>query len=628
MSKAVAPHEEPASGWSLWTVFERSIARAAAADSGAVSLWTEAGDPMSGAELAEYVLGLDRALRAAGIGRGDRVMLVNEITAFAMAAALAIIRVGAIFIPNDPNDPAAMRAEIIASANVRAVLAEKEVELPAGVSVISAPAAAGGAEGPAAVWQRDELAAIFFSSGSTGKPKGVQHAATIWFEFVGCHHLEDSGPGQYDQELAPVTWCDGFWHGAVTWYSNWTALSDVFNAIPVIIIDHDTLMNAVKLQELRVQHGLTTMYFSPAHLRAIVDEQPETLSDLTLIYVWGEKLSEALVSAIAEKVPKAYMIDWFGTSETFLGIHRRLFPAEGGLESAHWRADVDTELMLVDPTDHTIRVDDLDTEGEIVFIRNPAKVTICMGYMDNQELTDEKFVPNPHGEGTMFKTGDLGMWVEPAIQTSKGLCRCRHCVERDGDPGTRGTFDSPETGTGVRNGVLTVIGRKDFQVKVRAQMVNLEHVDASASKLDGIADAGSLPYTDAAGETQIMLYVVQSPAYTESFESLRRQTRAGLLEVLPDYAVPTLIEPVDAMPRTTTDKLKRRSLPSVPVQLYEGPPGAFLHPRPQCCTVLTSGAVRLARRTAARACAGHRASQGPRPARAGGFLAGVWRQFS
>ena len=63
-------------------------------------------------------------------------------------------------------------------------------------------------------------------------------------------------------------------HGAVTWYSNWT-LSDVFNAIP-IIIDHDTLMNA-SAAGTRVQHGLTTMYFSPAHLRAIVDEQPETL---------------------------------------------------------------------------------------------------------------------------------------------------------------------------------------------------------------------------------------------------------------------------------------------------------------------------------------------------------------
>jgi len=59
-----------------------------------------------------------------------------------------------------------------------------------------------------------------------------------------------------------------------------------------------------------------------------------------------------------------------------------------------------------DPFDHNIRVDELDTEGEIMFIR-PNEVTFCMGYLDNQELSDEKFVKNPHGPGMMFKTGDL-----------------------------------------------------------------------------------------------------------------------------------------------------------------------------------------------------------------------------
>ena len=65
------------------------------------------------------------------------------------------------------------------------------------------------------------------------------------------------------------------------------------------------------------------------------------------LQVWGEKLSEALIAIMAERCPNAMMLDWFGTSETFLGIHRRLLPAAGGIDSAHWRADVDTELLLV-----------------------------------------------------------------------------------------------------------------------------------------------------------------------------------------------------------------------------------------------------------------------------------------
>ena len=117
-------------GWDLFRVLELSVAKKKAADSGAVALYTETGAAMPGDELIEYSLGLDRSLRAAGVGRGDRVMLVNEITAFAMAAALAVIRVGAVFIPNDPNDPAALRAGIIQAANIKAVLAEKGTCVP------------------------------------------------------------------------------------------------------------------------------------------------------------------------------------------------------------------------------------------------------------------------------------------------------------------------------------------------------------------------------------------------------------------------------------------------------------------------------------------------------------------
>jgi acyl-coenzyme A synthetase/AMP-(fatty) acid ligase len=112
-------------GWDLFRMLEMSTTKATAKDAGAVALYTETGEAMTGEELIKYALGLDRALRAAGVGRGDRVMLVSEITAFAMAAALAVIRVGAVFIPNDPNDPAALRAGIIEAAGVTAVLAEK-----------------------------------------------------------------------------------------------------------------------------------------------------------------------------------------------------------------------------------------------------------------------------------------------------------------------------------------------------------------------------------------------------------------------------------------------------------------------------------------------------------------------
>ena len=46
------------------------------------------------------------------------------------------------------------------------------------------------------------------------------------------------------------------------------------------------------------------------------------LSDLELIYVWGEKLEPALVDMVGKQYPEVYLLDWLGTSETFLGIVR------------------------------------------------------------------------------------------------------------------------------------------------------------------------------------------------------------------------------------------------------------------------------------------------------------------
>jgi acyl-coenzyme A synthetase/AMP-(fatty) acid ligase len=254
-------------------------------------------------------------------------MLVNEISVFAMVAALTVIRVGAVFIPNDAKDPASLRLKLIEAAGVTVVMSEEPSVIaapPEGCTVITgvqAEAADASQAGEPAEYVSADLAAIFFSSGSTGKPKGVMHCANIWFEFVGLHvsatgeqHI--MGPEQYSSlesgatATCPVSWCDGFWHGSVTWYSNWTAISDVFNNKIVVIISHETLMDAPALQALRIEHGLTTMYFTPAHLGALVEYQPETLDDLKLVYVWGEKLSSRVINAMAAKQPQIEMLDW------------------------------------------------------------------------------------------------------------------------------------------------------------------------------------------------------------------------------------------------------------------------------------------------------------------------------
>lgn len=172
-------------------------------------------------------------------------------------------------------------------------------------------------------------------------------------------------------------------------------------------------------------------------------------------------------------------LDWLGTSETFLGIHRR-FTASDGIQSAHWRADRDTEVYIVDPDDYTKKITSPYTPGEMCFVRPPG-VTFCLGYLGNDEMSKQKFVPNPFGPGMMFRIGDVAQWVEEPkglpdrVRTTRGLDQP---VETMADGWLQAEKSCCRVaGTAV---ILEVLGRNDDQIKVRGQMVNLVEVDTKA----------------------------------------------------------------------------------------------------------------------------------------------------
>lgn len=541
--------------WCVWEVFQRLEE----AEPGFVAL-VDGGRDVSRAELRQRAEEMDRLLRHLGVQKGTPVMLVSECNTFALIAALAVIRIGGVFIPGDGAVPAEKRREYIAMAQVEHLICEHHIDgLPESVKMVRADALqTAPADVPlarAAEWRASELACVFFSSGSTGLPKAVRHSAVFWFELVGIHGFDASTEQcTIDSPRAPVTWCDGFWHGSATWYSNWGLISDIFNNLRVVAITKDVLLDAVLLQELRIKHGYKQMYFPPAHLRTILATEPGALSDLEFVYVWGEKMNEDMVNEVGRQYPKLDLFDWLGTSETFLGIHRR-FTASDGIQAAHWQADRDTEVYIVDPSDHTKKITELHTPGEMCFVRPPG-VTFCIGYLGNDELSKQKFVPNPFGPGMMFKIGDVAQWVtEPEglpdrVRTARGLDRPIASLPDAYLP-------SGSSCCCVAGGVaiLEVLGRNDDQIKVRGQMVNLVEVDSKANALDFVNLAGCRSLVTPAGETEIALYCEMSdPARIGD-------VRPALMKVMENFAVPMYIELIEKLPYNANGKLVRRQLP-------------------------------------------------------------------
>ncbi|WP_231878205.1 non-ribosomal peptide synthetase, partial [Oleiphilus sp. HI0117] len=147
---------------------------------------------------------------------------------------------------------------------------------------------------------------------------------------------------------------------------------------------------------------------------------------------------------------------------------------------------------------------------------------LTLGYNNRDELTRKVFIPNPFGDGQLYRTGDK----------------------------VRYTHD----------GTLTYMGRLDQQVKVRGYRIELGEIETLMRQHDAIDDCALSVREVRAGDTRLIAYVVwkNSPiSLSELREHLRQQ--------LPPYMVPQHLEALGELPRTLNNKLDRKALESLPL---------------------------------------------------------------
>jgi hypothetical protein len=162
---------------------------------------------------------------------------------------------------------------------------------------------------------------------------------------------------------------------------------------------------------------------------------------------------------------------------------------------------------------------------------------LALGYWRREELTRERFRPDPDGgPERIFSTGDLGRFRP--------------------------------------DGLLVHLGRKDFQVKVRGFRIETGEVEAALRTLPGVEDAAVAAPTDASGERHLVGYLVwKGPALSA------RAVRAALLKTLPDQMVPAAYVTLPRLPLTARGKVDIKALPPPPSDGGGDPGSEVLGPR-------------------------------------------------
>ncbi|WP_066825791.1 non-ribosomal peptide synthetase [Sphingomonas mali] len=439
-------------------------------------------------------------LHAAGIKRGDLVGLCLDRSPDMVAALIAVHRIGAAYLPLDPDFPAARLDYIARDAGAAALLTEKKLghvlpDCPLPRLLIDDMTATGTVS--AVTVAPDDLAYVLYTSGSTGNPKGVEigHGALI-------NLLESfrANPG-FSAEDSLL---------AVTTLSFDIAGLELFLPLisggELILAPKSVTADPRQLNDLFVSAQPSVMQATPATWRALIEAGWQGSPTLRIL-CGGEALPRDLAESLIERSGELWNV--YGPTETTIwSTIARVTPGDGPVPIG--RPIANTRIHILDKYHNTAPI---GVVGEL-FIGGAG---LAHGYRHRPDLTAERFV-TIRGE-RLYRTGDLARYRP--------------------------------------DGTILCLGRVDNDEKIRGYRVAVEEIEGALAEHPDVVAAAVRSWPDASGERALAAYIVTRGDALPS----RAELREHLARTLPDYMIPSHFEHLPALPMTPNAKVDRKALP-------------------------------------------------------------------
>ncbi|TCP59054.1 amino acid adenylation domain-containing protein [Tumebacillus sp. BK434] len=449
-----------------------------------------------------------QSLQACGVGPDDVVGVYLERSPELLTALLATHKAGGGYLPLDPGYPQERLAFMIRDAKPKVILIQPSLagQLPphdAQVLTLTGEEQSDLLPNPSSLVRPEHLAYIIYTSGSTGQPKGVmvEHRSASHF-FTGMDGAV--GCGGKDTILALTS--IGFDISVLELFWSLTRGTKVILLTEQEISETGLSISEYSLRKQLLRHQATILQCTPSMMNMIISapEGLAALAPLQKILLGGEALPPTLARQLLQNT-NARLFNLYG-------------PTEATVYAAHYEV-TDTELHSIplgrplSNSTHYI----LDKQLQPVPIGVAGELHIggagvTRGYLGRDELTAERFIPNPFGPGRLYKTGDLA------------------CYLPDGN--------------------IKFLGRLDHQVKVRGYRVELGEIETRLLEHVAIHEAAVL-----ARDNTLIAYVVAEGELPDVLG-----IRSFLGTRLPEFMVPTRFIQLDAMPLTPSGKIDRKAL--------------------------------------------------------------------
>ncbi len=447
-------------------------------------------------------------LRAAGVGRGSLVGVHLERSTAMLVTLLAILSVGAAYVPLDPEFPAERLAHMVADSRLAVIVSQSSLagHAPAGsyqrLDIDVESGSRGGAVDYAdAGGDAGDLIYVLYTSGSTGLPKGValEHRNVVNFLLS---MQQQPGLSATDRLLAVTTLSFDI--------AGLELFLPLISGACVVIAERDDATDGQRLGELIAEHGITVMQATPTTWRLLLDSGWTAPAGFKAL-CGGEALPMDLSARLAGSVDELW--NMYGPTETAIwSTCFRLPPSGAPILIGKPIANTSVHIL-----DRSLRPVPVGVPGEI-FIGGAG---VARGYLERPELTAERFVADPFAKpagGRMYRTGDLGRYLP--------------------------------------DGNIEFRQRVDNQVKIRGFRVELGEVEAALQAQPGVKQAVCNVVEIRPGDQRLVGYIIAEAQQLDA-----ASLREGLRARLPQYMIPQHVVPVDGFPLLPNGKVNRRQLP-------------------------------------------------------------------
>jgi nocardicin nonribosomal peptide synthetase NocB len=466
------------------------------------------------AELEAESNALAHELIAAGVRPDTLVAVMVPPSASRLIAILGVHKAGGAYVPLDAAYPVQRLRFILEDTAAPVLIAQAlggldTAGLP--LTVLDASPAARKRwrstrpSGPPRLAERPRAAYVIYTSGSTGRPKGVALPHTGLVNRIDWMRRE-LGVEPSDRILHKTPF--GFD------VSVWELFLPLASGATEVIAPQGAQRDAEALAELIARERVTIAHFVPSLLEAFV-ELARPCPSLRAVVASGEALPRALERRFHEAYP-CDLYNFYGPTEATIDV--TFWRCERDSTRAHvpiGRPIANTQIYVLDDE---LRLLPAGAVGELCI----GGVGVGLGYLNQPDLTSERFVPDPFRPGPsarLYRTGDLARFAA--------------------------------------DGTLEFLGRKDHQVKLRGFRIELGEVESVLLEHPAVRQAAVVLRADA-GSRRLVAYVTWKDAPEPAEDALLR----FLASRLPDYMVPSAIVSLAAFPLTPSGKIDRAALPA------------------------------------------------------------------